>query len=236
MINRILKYLWGIRKAHCTNYIRTHFSQFGEDIVLKELLKPSVKDGFYIDVGCYHPKKHSNTYALHKKGWSGINIDLEEDKILLFNICRPNDHNVVCPISDIPEKVKIRRFSRFGLGSTISNDQATASEEEVYDEWETESQTLHQVINNSPYKERQVDLLTIDAEGMDYRILKSIDFSVLKPSIILIEAYSLNIEEILASETYLLLVSNGYVMRSWTFYTLFFVLPSASILKDRESN
>ena len=42
-----------------------------------------------MDVGCFHHKKHSNTYLLHKRGWFGINIDMEKEKIPcgpIFNI------------------------------------------------------------------------------------------------------------------------------------------------------
>jgi len=53
-----------IRKAFITNFIGVHYSQFGEDIVLRELLKKEYKKGFFVDVGCYHPKKFSNTYML----------------------------------------------------------------------------------------------------------------------------------------------------------------------------
>ena len=59
------------------------------------------KNGFYIDVGCYHPKKHSNTYLLFKKKkWSGINIDIESDKIKTFKLLRPRDENICSPISN----------------------------------------------------------------------------------------------------------------------------------------
>jgi len=72
-----------------------------------------------MDVGCYHPKKFSNTYMLYKKGWSGINIDMEEDKITLFDMVRPRDLNVLSPISDKEEEVTLYRYSKYGLGSTI---------------------------------------------------------------------------------------------------------------------
>ena len=56
-------------------------------------------------MGCYHPKKYSNTHLLHKdRGWSGINIDIEEDKIKTFNILRPNDINICCPVSSVNKK------------------------------------------------------------------------------------------------------------------------------------
>ena len=47
---------------------KNYYSQFGEDrIIINEILNPNYRNGFYIDVGCFHPKKYSNTYLLHKK-------------------------------------------------------------------------------------------------------------------------------------------------------------------------
>ena len=60
---------------------------------LKKYFK-SKKNGFYIDVGCYHPIRLSNTMFLYSKGWSGMNVDLSKKSIDLFNICRPRDINL----------------------------------------------------------------------------------------------------------------------------------------------
>ena len=38
----------------------------GEDLVLADLTK-NITEGFYVDVGCYHPLHLNNTYLLYKK-------------------------------------------------------------------------------------------------------------------------------------------------------------------------
>ena len=50
--------------------------------------------GKYVDIGCYHPIKYSNTALLYKKGWTGINIDLNKTSIDLFNFTRLRDKNI----------------------------------------------------------------------------------------------------------------------------------------------
>ena len=55
--------------------------------------------GFYIDVGCYHPLKYSQTHKLYKLGWSGINVDISKESIDLFNTFRPRDKNLNLGIS-----------------------------------------------------------------------------------------------------------------------------------------
>ena len=235
MLKKILKEIKLFRKAFLTDFFKIHYSQFGEDIVLKELLKKEKRDGFYVDVGCYHPKKYSNTYYLYKRGWSGINIDMEEDKIRLFNIVRKNDYNIEAAISDKNEEVSIYRYSQYGLGSTISKEYAETMDDEVFDKKTTMSKTLNEIISNSPYKEKQIDVLSIDVEGMDYKVLSSLDFTIYKPKVIIVEDHHKNIDDILKADTYIFLKNNSYILRSWTFYSLIFILPESDILKDREN-
>jgi FkbM family methyltransferase len=224
-----------LRKAFLTDFLRFHYSQFGEDIVLKELLNKEKSDGFFVDIGCYHPKKYSNTYMLYTKGWRGINIDMEEDKIRLFNMVRPGDYNINCPVSDRKEEVTIFRFSKYGLGSTINSDFAAETNEEIFDKKTIETKTINEIIDNSPYNGKQIDVLSIDVEGMDFKVLNSLDFAIYKPKLIIIEDHHRSIDEVLETEIYKLLKKHSYVMRSWTFYSLIFVLPGSDILKDREN-
>ena len=43
-------------------------TQFGEDNYLINCF-PKNYVGKYLDVGCYHPTKHNNTYLMYKNGW-----------------------------------------------------------------------------------------------------------------------------------------------------------------------
>jgi len=217
------------RKAFLTNFLRIHYSQFGEDIILGELLDNNKADGFYVDVGCYHPKKFSNTYALYKRGWRGVNIDAEPEKIELFKIARPADHNVVAAVSDVVEEVILYPG---GLGSTILK--TNAADNLRHDPRRVTTQTLNNILAKSSYAGQQIDVLSIDVEGMDSRVLGSLDFDTYRPKIILVEDHHPTIDQILETETYRILKEKGYALRSWTFYTLIFVLPGAGILKERE--
>ena len=75
------------------------YSMEEEDLIILELTK-DIKNGFYVDAGCYHPLHLSNTHLLYKRNWSGINIDLSEFSIALFNYLRPRDININAAISD----------------------------------------------------------------------------------------------------------------------------------------
>ena len=109
-----------LRQAFFKTIDKFFFSQFGEDRIINEIFNNNIKNGFYVDVGCYHPVKYSNTLRLHKKGWSGINVDVEINKIKVFNLVRRNDHNVLAPVSTKNKIVEIYTTQNYGTGTTTN--------------------------------------------------------------------------------------------------------------------
>ena len=80
-------------------FFKSSQSQFLEDKKILQLF-PNSKKGIYLDLGCFHPIRQNNTYLLHKRGWSGLNIDLNPLSIELFNVARPNDINICAAVSN----------------------------------------------------------------------------------------------------------------------------------------
>ena len=80
-------------------------SQFNESQIINNLFSKNYV-GNFIDVGCFHPTKYNNTYVLYKRGWSGINIDLNPLSIDFFNFLRPRDTNICAAISNNKKKKK----------------------------------------------------------------------------------------------------------------------------------
>ena len=78
---------------------KNYYCFSGVDVIIKDIFR-NKKKGFYVDVGCQNPIKNNNTYLLHKKGWFGLNIDLDKDNIDIFNVSRPNDENINVAISN----------------------------------------------------------------------------------------------------------------------------------------
>jgi len=224
-------YLELIKQTIIKKNYKIFFSQFGEDRIINELIKKNYKNGFYVDVGCYHPKKYSNTHLLHKdRGWSGINIDIEEDKIKTFNILRPNDINICCPVSSVKKYIKINKFGNFHVGSYVSkvNNIKNIPSENV-----KLTKSLNQIIKNTKYKNREIDLLNIDTEGSDFDVLKSIKLKKYNPKIIIIESHLKDINKILSSKIYKYLIKSKYKLRSWSFFSLIFCKNNSNIIKKR---
>src|SRR5687767_11168484 len=65
------------------------FSSAGEDMILRHMIGSDKRDGFYVDVGAYHPTLFSNTYFFYLHGWRGINIEARPGSQRLFNEIRP---------------------------------------------------------------------------------------------------------------------------------------------------
>lgn len=220
MITFLVKKLLLFRQTFFKKINKNFYSQFGEDRILDEIIRKDFYNGFYVDVGCFHPKKYSNTFMLFKRGWFGINIDMEESKIDTFDIARPNDYNFLGAISDKVEKVKIYRNQKFGVSSTI--DPSILKKDDIIDENFITTTTLDNVINNSPYKNKEIDLLNIDTEGNDFKVLKSLNFNIYNPKVIIIETHLKKIEEIIKSEIYIYLITKEYDLKSWNIYSLIF--------------
>ena len=221
MIRYLLNKFLLLRQVYFKKIDKNFYSQFGEDKVLKELIPANFNNGFYVDVGCFHPKKYSNTYMLFKRGWKGINIDMEKNKIETFDLARPYDYNFLGAISNKVEKVKIYRNQKFGVSSTINEN--FIKKKDIIDEDFIMTTTLNAVLENSPFKEKKIDLLNIDIEGNDSKVLKSLNFDIYNPSIIIIETHLKTIDDIINSDIYLFLIKRKYILKSWTVYSLIFI-------------
>ena len=107
ILKEVYKKLHIIQNIHFKNKFllkRKSYSMEGEDLELLKLTK-NINQGFYVDAGCYHPLRLNNTYLLYKKKWNGLNIDLSEFTIDLFNYMRPDDVNVHSAISNSESEV-----------------------------------------------------------------------------------------------------------------------------------
>jgi len=173
------------------------YSQFGEDIIIDKYFGNFI--GRYVDIGCFHPIKYSNTALFHKKGWSGVNIDLNETSISLFNACRKNDNNIVACLSDKIEEVEIYLDSEFSALNSMYLDNFKKFNFKKFKKIKMQTQIFSQVVRDN------FDLLNIDCEGNDLKILKTIDLKKYTPKIINIEVSKINEKEI-----YSYLNSYGY--------------------------
>lgn len=179
--------------------VRTSYGQFGEDAVIQATLK-HIKKGRYVDVGAYDPVLYSNTYALYKKGWSGVVIDPNPSKERAFAHFRPRDEYVCAGVGELGHK-DYYLFKDGAYNSFVRGEGAVAS-------------IKIPVFPLQDFMSPEVSFLNIDVEGMDLEVLQTYDWSH-KPKLVAVEAK-------LGSECQTFLENLGYTLSGMAGCTLLF--------------
>jgi FkbM family methyltransferase len=167
------------------------FSQFGEDRAALFHLQQVKDKGIVVDIGAYHPFRFSNTFLFHLMGWKCVCVDASEESIALLNQVRPTDTNVCALVSDRSERMTFFAFAE-GAWNTTNAATAPMLEARTQDGTKLVSSTEKEAIPISDLLDRTVhsntiDLLDIDVEGMDERLLLGLDLRRHAPRIILAE-------------------------------------------------
>jgi FkbM family methyltransferase len=229
----LIKNLYFCIQALKSKNLKKSYSGGAQDLIINYFFK-NKKKGIYIDVGCYHPYNGNNTKLLYDKGWSGINIDLDFHTINFFNFVRKRDENINIAISD-KEGVKDLYF--FHNRSAI-NSLSEIRKEEAKEVRKIQTKTLNSVFENSKFKNEKINLLSIDVEGHEIEVLKSLDLAKYIPEMVVIEFlerdiinnlefHNQNINEVLNSEIYRHMIKNNYHFVNWLHSDLIFVHNSA---------
>ena len=158
---------------------RNTYSQWGEDLIIEKYFQNKV--GKYVDIGCFHPIRHSNTCLLYNKGWSGINIDINPTSIDLFNIVRKKDINILATLSDKSNK-EVNIFFEHSFSSLNSlHKENFKSNKKNYTVKKSYTKRFSDLINSN------FDFLNIDC-GEDYNILTEIDFDKFTPNLFVLKS------------------------------------------------
>ena len=229
-MNKIIKYLSILIKSF--TYKKISYSYGGIDILVKKIFN-NKKKGFYVDVGCGHPVKNNNTYLLNKNKWFGINIDLDIENIALFNISRPSDLNVCTAISDKVGEVDLFFYHSKSPINTINEKIANYQKAKISNIKKIKSNTLNNILNNSKYKNYEIDFLSIDIEGSEFLALKDFNFDKYNPKVIVVEYLdlsspaleikNLNVNSVINSDICKLIVSKNYTLVNMLHSDLVFV-------------
>ena len=215
-----------VRKSYYLHgYSVTSYSQEGEDLVLKRLFY-GLRNGFYIDVGAHHPRRFSNTYLFYKMGWKGINIDAMPGSMKAFNQIRPRDINIEKPISDQKQILTYYAFNDSalnGFSKELSDKRDGKGEYQIEFTKEIETTTLKDILNKYLPENQNITFLSIDVEGLDFKVLKSNDFEKYKPKVILIEILGSRLIDIDNNEISKYLSQYGYSIYAKTVNTSFFI-------------
>ena len=198
-------YFYKIFKIFRNKKKGSYFGEFGEDVLVNRFFRKK-NNGFYVDIGCYHPIKGSLTYRLHKKGWKGLNVDLSKISIDLFKLARPKDYNIHAAITDFDGETQFFENDMINQQNTLENNGTNLKKVKIN---AFKLQTLLEKLNI-----KNIDFLNIDAEGSDYKVISSLDLNNVRPKMICIEENRYNIKDIINGNIQKLMNFNNYFLFS----------------------
>jgi FkbM family methyltransferase len=202
-------------------HVRGYYSQLGQDEFIERYFsqrKPQSK--IFVEVGAFDGVHYSNVRRLVEKyGWRGVSIEPVGKNYT--RLCRSYlGYDVKCiraAISNHPGTAEMN-VSTYPHLPEWGSDVASLSTEDnarwtkTYGaQWEKETvevKPLTDIFTENGLKD--VDLLTIDAEGHDIEVLEGLDFSKYKPQLIVVEYgdKKKEITNLLSSKGYLVVCDN----------------------------
>ena len=200
--------------------VRSSYGQFGEDAILQTLLK--AQNGFFVDVGAFDPILYSNTYALYRRGWSGIVIDPNTALRPLYRIFRRRDTFVGAAIGESGEGTYFR-FKDASYNTFSAEDAKKWQKERGLTLLGTQRvpfRSLKSIVEE--YGIGKIDLMNIDVEGMGLAVLRSYDWAV-RPRVIAIEDSEFDSDFPARNRIYSFLREKGYRLKGFARQTLVFV-------------
>jgi FkbM family methyltransferase len=151
----------------------------------------------YCDIGANHPRKLSNTFALYQRGARGVLVEPDPTQATLLRKVRPRDTVLnVGAAFDGKKTAKLKRFTS-SVFNTFSEERVDVIVEAskgwrpnqaqaLCDEIEVDLVPVNDILAAN-FRD-DLHFLSIDAEGVDLQIMKSIDFDRFRPKIICVEA------------------------------------------------
>ena len=206
LINHPLSYyFYKIFKLFKNKKKGNYFGEFGEDILINRFFRKK-DNGFYADIGCYHPTKGSLTYYLYKKGWRGLNVDLSKISIDLFKLARSKDYNIQAAVTDFDGETQFFENGKINQQNTLEISGTNLKKIKVN---AFKLQSLLDKLNIN-----HIDFLNIDVEGSDYKVISSLNLNKIRPKMICIEENKYDIKDILNDTIQNLMNSNDYFLFS----------------------
>ena len=172
-------------------------SQYGQDLYIRERFLSHVRCGFFVELGALDGLRHSNTKSFEEMGWNGICIEPHPQP---YSELRRNRtctcvQAVICsdpssvgaflaidpqgPVGliGLVEKYDPRHSVRIQQECLVAGVSAV--------EVTLEGKMLRDVF--AEHEVTHVDFLSLDVEGSELDVLRSVDFSVTKFGVLVVE-------------------------------------------------
>lgn len=204
------------------------YSAAGEDRLVKAWLDDRAvpeSDVRYLDIGGSHPTILSNSFLLYASGGSGVVVEPTPTEAGLHRQQRPRDTLIQAGVAFDNRRTAVLHQFPSSVFNTFSEEAAketetfyrnAAQKERVIGRIEVPLVPINDLLREH-FASGVCHFLTIDAEGVDSLIVRSMDFDLCRPWYVCIERPTQ-----VASET---LHSAGYSMLARTPHNTIYALP-----------
>ncbi|MAZ55208.1 MAG: hypothetical protein CMP55_05335 [Flavobacteriales bacterium] len=162
------------------------YSQLKQDKYLEEHVFKGYKNGFFIDVGAHNGKSINNTLYFEKNNnWTGINVEPIKKVYDKLVVNRPNCININCAVCNNDDKTEFICNTGYtemisGIKDTFDHRHKQRLQRENKKHGSTtkiievETKKLETICDN--HKVSHINYLSIDVEGGEFEVIKSINF------------------------------------------------------------
>ncbi len=212
------------------------YAQFGEDLIAKSLFDAfDIEKPTYMDIGAYEPIISNNTYLLYTLGARGLLVEPNVDLTAALKAERPGDKLLVAGIGidDTPE-LDYYVIKGRPQENTFDKEQA---ERLVRDKGYKIDRVVKLPMVNvnraiaEHFGKEGPDFLSIDVEGLEFAILKTLDLKRFRPKVICVDTLITGtLKHNPASTEYL--TARGYEVRGMSHANTFYL--DKALLKDKK--
>lgn len=141
-------------------------------------------------------------------------------------IARTIDWQLQTPVSSKPETLEYSIFNESALnGFNASLSEQRNISQNNYKIIKTiplQTRTLSEILEKYLPEEQEIEFLSIDVEGMDFKVVKSNDWKKFRPQLVLVEILCSSLADIEQNELTQFLIQNGYEIYAKAVNTVFF--------------
>lgn len=201
------------------------YAQNGEDLVVESIFRLlKIDRPTYLDIGAYEPVICSNTYFFYRKGGRGVLVEPNVDLTPRLKRERPRDTVLTAGIGvDDTAELDYYVLSAPQL-NTFDKSRAEAAIAESNGKVALLRTVKMPLLNINRAMAEHLgtapDYLSIDVEGLDLAILKTLDFARFRPAIFCVEHPETPAER---EQLLTLLNGHGYTVRGQTYPNTIFV-------------
>jgi|ERR1700722_5969884 len=155
------------------------FAQNGEDLLAWNYFERKI-DGFFVEVGANHPTRLSQTWFLEQRGWRGILVEPLPACCEELRAVRKNSR-VIQAAAGAQAGEAVLNVAKADVWSHLGD----TKDLQVVDRIPVPVRTLAEILTEC--QAPQVDLLSVDTEGMELDVLQGLNLEKNRPSLLLVE-------------------------------------------------